>query len=75
MTREEKATVIEDLTTQLTDNSNIYLADISGLNAIFNGFGFGNDHGHGLEVGYAQSPRRLEFRRPLGSIAAQATNP
>ena len=33
MTREEKATVIEDLTTQLTDNSNIYLADISGLDA------------------------------------------
>ena len=34
MTREEKATVIEDLTTQLGDNSTIYLADISGLNAI-----------------------------------------
>lgn len=33
MTREEKATVIEDLTTQLGDNSTIYLADISGLDA------------------------------------------
>lgn len=34
MTREEKATVIEDLTAQLADNSIIYLADISGLNAV-----------------------------------------
>jgi large subunit ribosomal protein L10 len=33
MTREEKATVIKDLTAQLADNSTIYLADISGLNA------------------------------------------
>ena len=33
MTREEKSQVIEDLTAQLTDNANIYLADISGLNA------------------------------------------
>ena len=33
MTREEKATVIKDLTAQLTDNPIIYLADISGLNA------------------------------------------
>ncbi len=33
MTREEKATVIEDLTTQLANSSTIYLADISGLNA------------------------------------------
>ena len=33
MTREEKATVIDDLTAQLADNSNIYLADISGLDA------------------------------------------
>lgn len=34
MTREEKATVIEDLTAQLADNPNIYLADISGLDAV-----------------------------------------
>lgn len=34
MTRKEKATVIEDLTTQLAENSTIYLADISGLNAL-----------------------------------------
>ena len=34
MTREEKATVIEDLTVQLADNTNIYLADISGLDAV-----------------------------------------
>ncbi|MAU15265.1 MAG: 50S ribosomal protein L10 [Muricauda sp.] len=34
MTREEKATVIEDLTAQLAENPNIYLADISGLNAV-----------------------------------------
>ncbi|WP_417289974.1 50S ribosomal protein L10 [Corallibacter sp.] len=33
MTREEKSQVIEDLTAQLADNANIYLADISGLNA------------------------------------------
>ncbi len=33
MTREEKSQVIEDLTAQLTDNSIIYVADISGLNA------------------------------------------
>lgn len=33
MTREEKATVIEDLTGQLAQNSTIYLADISGLDA------------------------------------------
>jgi large subunit ribosomal protein L10 len=33
MTREEKSRVIEDLTGKLTDNSIIYLADISGLNA------------------------------------------
>jgi len=34
MTREEKATVIEDLTAQLADTANIYLADISGLDAV-----------------------------------------
>ncbi|WP_461532334.1 50S ribosomal protein L10 [Sinomicrobium sp.] len=33
MTREEKAAVISDLTSQLADNTNIYLADISGLDA------------------------------------------
>ncbi|RMB56290.1 50S ribosomal protein L10 [Dokdonia sinensis] len=33
MTREEKSVVIKDLTAQLADNTNIYLADISGLNA------------------------------------------
>ena len=33
MTREEKATVIDDLKAQLADNSTIYLADISGLDA------------------------------------------
>lgn len=33
MTKEEKLNVIEDLTTQLSENANIYLADISGLNA------------------------------------------
>ncbi len=33
MTKEEKATVIEDLTSKLADSSTIYLADISGLNA------------------------------------------
>ncbi len=33
MTREEKATVIEDLTAQLGDSTIIYLTDISGLDA------------------------------------------
>jgi large subunit ribosomal protein L10 len=33
MTREEKSQVIDTLTAQLSDNTNIYLADISGLNA------------------------------------------
>lgn len=33
MTREEKANVIQDLTSQLADSPTIYLADISGLNA------------------------------------------
>ncbi|NER12306.1 50S ribosomal protein L10 [Leptobacterium flavescens] len=33
MTREEKSTVIENLTAQLAESSTIYLADISGLNA------------------------------------------
>ncbi|GGE36513.1 50S ribosomal protein L10 [Psychroflexus planctonicus] len=33
MTREEKSQVIQDLTAQLAETSNIYLADISGLNA------------------------------------------
>ncbi len=33
MTREEKSQVIEELTAQLADNANIYLTDISGLNA------------------------------------------
>jgi large subunit ribosomal protein L10 len=33
MTREEKATVIQDLTDQLASSPVIYLADISGLNA------------------------------------------
>lgn len=33
MTREEKAKAIEVLTTQLAENSNIYLTDISGLDA------------------------------------------
>ncbi|MGJ5642296.1 50S ribosomal protein L10 [Formosa sp. S-31] len=33
MTREEKSQVIEDLTAQLAENTNIYIADISGLNA------------------------------------------
>ena len=33
MTREEKSIVIENLTAQLAENNNIYLADISGLNA------------------------------------------
>lgn len=34
MTREEKSQVIETLTTQLTEGTIIYLADISGLNAL-----------------------------------------
>ncbi|MCK5638501.1 MAG: 50S ribosomal protein L10 [Flavobacteriaceae bacterium] len=34
MTREEKSQVIKDLTGKLTDNNIIYLADISGLNAM-----------------------------------------
>jgi len=33
MTREEKSVVIEELTAQLADNANIYLTDISGLDA------------------------------------------
>ncbi|MBT8387665.1 MAG: 50S ribosomal protein L10 [Ignavibacteria bacterium] len=33
MTREEKSQVIEELTAQLEENTNIYLTDISGLNA------------------------------------------
>lgn len=33
MTREEKSRVIQDLTAQLTENTTIYLADISGLDA------------------------------------------
>lgn len=33
MTREEKSQVIKDLTAQLADSTNIYLTDISGLNA------------------------------------------
>ena len=34
MTREEKSQVIKELTTQLADNANIYLTDISGLDAL-----------------------------------------
>ena len=34
MTREEKSQVIADLTTKLTEGTIIYLADISGLNAL-----------------------------------------
>lgn len=34
MTREEKSQVIEDLTAKLSDGNVIYLADISGLNAL-----------------------------------------
>jgi len=34
MTREDKSQVIDNLTTKLTENSTIYLADISGLNAL-----------------------------------------
>ena len=33
MNREEKSQVIEDLTAQLAENANIYIADMSGLNA------------------------------------------
>ncbi|WP_296381067.1 50S ribosomal protein L10 [Winogradskyella sp.] len=33
MTREEKSQVIDELTAQLADNTNIYLTDISGLDA------------------------------------------
>jgi len=33
MTREEKSLIIKDLTSQLTEGSTIYLADISGLDA------------------------------------------
>lgn len=34
MTREQKSQVIEELTAELADNTNIYLTDISGLNAV-----------------------------------------
>ena len=34
MTREEKSQVIDNLTSQLADSSTIYLADISGLDAL-----------------------------------------
>ena len=34
MTREEKAVVIDDLTAQLAESGTIYLADISGLDAV-----------------------------------------
>jgi len=34
MTREQKSQVIEELTAQLADNTNLYLTDISGLNAV-----------------------------------------
>ena len=34
MTRQEKSQVIEELTAELASNANIYLADISGLNAV-----------------------------------------
>lgn len=34
MTREEKSQVIDNLTSQLTESSTIYLADISGLDAL-----------------------------------------
>jgi len=34
MTREEKSLIIDDLTSQLADSSTIYLADISGLDAL-----------------------------------------
>jgi large subunit ribosomal protein L10 len=34
MTREEKSQVIEELTAELANNAHIYIADISGLNAL-----------------------------------------
>jgi large subunit ribosomal protein L10 len=34
MTREEKSKVIERLTAELVDNTNIYMTDVSGLNAV-----------------------------------------
>ncbi len=34
MTREEKSIIIKDLTSQLTEGNTIYLADISGLDAV-----------------------------------------
>ena len=34
MTREEKSVIIKDLTNQLADNQIVYIADISGLNAL-----------------------------------------
>ena len=34
MTREEKSVIIKDLTSQLADNQIVYIADISGLNAL-----------------------------------------
>ena len=34
MTREEKSKVIERLTAELADNTNIYITDVSGLNAV-----------------------------------------
>ena len=33
MTREEKSKVIEKLTAELAENTNIYMTDVSGLNA------------------------------------------
>ena len=33
MTREEKSKVIEKLTTELAENTNIYMTDVSGLDA------------------------------------------
>ncbi|MFD0963371.1 50S ribosomal protein L10 [Pseudofulvibacter geojedonensis] len=33
MTREEKSEIIQDLTAKLAENANLYVADISGLNA------------------------------------------
>ena len=34
MTREQKSQIIQELTAQLTESSNFYLTDISGLNAV-----------------------------------------
>jgi large subunit ribosomal protein L10 len=34
MTREEKSKVIKNLTTELGNNTNIYMTDVSGLNAV-----------------------------------------